>query len=78
MRGGRRLLCEHRPILLLEMLGDRAQSFALLDEYGYECFDSDRKRFVTAETVNVLALNRELDRRVAVALAELGYPVSVE
>ena len=78
LRGGRRLLCEHRPILLLEMFGDRAQTFALLEEYGYECFDSDRKRFVTAETVNVLALNRELDRRVAVALAELGYPVSVE
>lgn len=75
LRGGRRLLSERRPILLLEIFGDRPQTFALLDEYGYGCFDSDRKTRVTPETVNVLALSRELDPRLAAALAELGYPI---
>jgi FkbM family methyltransferase len=77
LRGGRRLFSEHRPILLLEIFGDRTQTFALLEQFGYRCFDSDRKTFVVAETVNVLALNRELDGRPADALAELGYPVAL-
>lgn len=77
LRGGRRLLTEHRPILLLEIFGDRPETFSLLEELGYVCFDSDRKAFVGPETVNVLALNRELDRRVADVLDSLGYPVSL-
>lgn len=75
LRGGRRLLTERRPILLLEIFGDRLQTFSLLEELGYVCFDSDRKTFIGPETVNVLALNRELDRRMAEALDSLGYPV---
>jgi FkbM family methyltransferase len=77
LRGGRRLFAEHRPILLLEMFGDRAQTFALLEEFGYRCFDSDRKTFVTPETVNVVAFNRELDGGPVDALAGLGYPVAL-
>lgn len=76
LRGGRRLLTEHRPILLLEIFGDRLQTFSLLEELGYVCFDSDRKTSIGPETVNVLALNRELDRRMEEALNSLGYPVS--
>jgi FkbM family methyltransferase len=75
LRGARRLLTERCPILLLEIFGDRPQTFALLEEFGYVCFDSDRKTFVTPETVNVVALNRFLERRTADALRSLGYPV---
>jgi hypothetical protein len=75
LRGGRRLLTERRPILLLEIFGDRLQTFSLLEELGYVCFDSDRKTVIGPETVNVVALNRELDRRMAEALNSLGYPV---
>jgi len=77
LRGGRGLCAERRPILLLEMFGDRPQTFALLEEFGYRCFDSDRKTVVTPETVNVVALDRQLDVRLASALAELGYPVAL-
>jgi FkbM family methyltransferase len=77
LRGGRRLFADRRPILLLEIFGDRPQTFALLEEFGYRCFDSDRHSAVTAETVNVLAVNRELDQRVTAALAGLGYPIAV-
>jgi hypothetical protein len=77
LRGGRRLFAERRPILLLEIFGDRPQTFALLEEFGYQCFDSDRHSAVTAETVNVLAVNRELDQSVTTALAGLGYPIAV-
>ena len=75
LRGGRRLLTERRPILLLEIFGDRLQTFSLLQELGYVCFDSDRKTVVGPETVNVLALNRELGGRMAEALESLGYPL---
>lgn len=75
LRGGQRLFAEHRPILLLEIFGDRPQTFALLKEFGYDCFDSDRRGPITAETINVLAVARELDHRVADALASLGYPI---
>ena len=78
LQGGRRLLTERRPILLLEIFGDRPQTFALLEEFGYACFDSDRKTCVTPETVNVLALDRKFDRRIGVALTGLGYPISPE
>jgi len=74
LRGGQRLFAERRPILLLEIFGDRPKTFALLKEFGYDCFDSDRHGPITAETVNVLAVTRELDHRVADALASLGYP----
>jgi FkbM family methyltransferase len=77
LRGGGRLLPEHRPILLLEVFGDRPQTFALLEEFGYQCFDSDRHSAVTAETVNVVAVNREPDQSVTTALAGLGYPIAV-
>ena len=78
LRGGHRLLSERRPILLLEIFGDRAQTFALLEECGYLCFDSDRRTCVTAETSNILALDREPGRPVANALAALGYPVTAQ
>jgi FkbM family methyltransferase len=78
LQGGRRLLSERRPILLLEIFGDRAQTFALLAEFGYVCFDSDRKACVTAETSNILALNREPGGPVTNALAQLGYPVTAD
>ncbi len=77
LRGGQRLFAEHRPILLLEIFGDRSQTFALLEEFGYECLDSDRRAPITDETVNVLALARELDHRVVDALAGLGYPIAL-
>jgi FkbM family methyltransferase len=77
LRGGRGLLAERRPILFLEIFGDRPQTFALLEEFGYNCFDSDRQSDVTAETVNVLAVDQELDQRVAAVLAGLGYPIAV-
>ena len=38
LRGASRLLAERRPILLLEMFGDRIQTFALLKKIGYRCF----------------------------------------
>jgi FkbM family methyltransferase len=78
LEGGRRLLGERRPILLLEIFGDRARTFALLEEFGYVYFDSDRKTCVTAETSNILALDRQPGRPVINALAELGYPVTAE
>jgi FkbM family methyltransferase len=74
LRGGRRLFAEHRPILLLEIFGDRPQTFALLKEFGYDCFDSDRRAAISAESVNVLAVARDLDHRVTDALVRLGYP----
>jgi FkbM family methyltransferase len=76
LQGGRRLLSERRPILLLEIFGDRVQTFAILEEFGYVCFDSDRKTWVTPETSNILALDREPGRAVINALAELGYAVT--
>lgn len=77
LRGGQRLFAEHRPILLLEIFGDRPRTFALLEEFGYDCFDSDRRAPITAESVNVLAVARDLDHRVADALAGLGYPIAL-
>lgn len=77
LRGGQRLFAERRPILLLEIFGDRPRTLALLDEFGYDCFDSDRRGCVTNETVNVLALPRDLDRRVSDALSALGYPIAL-
>jgi hypothetical protein len=55
LRGGHRLFAEHRPILLLEIFGDRPRTFALLEEFGYDCFDSDRRERVSEETAKVLA-----------------------
>lgn len=77
LRGGQRLFAHQRPILLLEIFGDRPQTFALLQEFGYDCFDSDRRAAVSAETVNVLAVARDLDDHVANALARLGYPIAL-
>ena len=76
LRGASRLLAERRPILLLEMFGDRVQTFALLKKIGYRCFDSDRKTVVTSETVNIVALSSEFDGPASDALAALGYPIS--
>jgi FkbM family methyltransferase len=76
LQGGRSLLRECRPILLLEIFGDRAPTFALLEGFGYICFDSDRKTWVTAETSNILAFGRDAGRPVIDALADLGYPVT--
>ncbi len=77
LRGGQHLLAQHRPILLLEIFGDRPQTFGLLNEFGYDCFDSDRRTPISAETVNVLAVARDLDQRVADVLAGLGYPIAL-
>jgi FkbM family methyltransferase len=77
LRGGQSLFIEHRPILLLEIFGDRSRTFALLEEFGYDCFDSDRRERISDETVNVLALSRDLDRRVSDALGDLGYPIEL-
>jgi FkbM family methyltransferase len=77
LRGGQSLFTEHRPILLLEIFGDRPRTFALLEEFGYDCFDSDRRERISDETVNVLALSRDLDRRVSDALSRLGYPIAL-
>jgi FkbM family methyltransferase len=77
LRGGQSLFAEHRPILLLEIFGDRPRTFALLEEFGYDCFDSDRRERINDETVNVLALSRDLDRRVSDALSGLGYPIAL-
>jgi FkbM family methyltransferase len=77
LRGGQRLFAEHRPILLLEIFGDRPQTFALLAEFGYDCFDSDRRAPISAETVNVIAVAPDLDSRIADALTGLGYPIAL-
>jgi len=77
LRGGQLLFAERRPILLLEIFGDRPRTLALLDEFNYDCFDSDRRGRVTNETVNVLALARDLDKRVSDALSALGYPLAL-
>ena len=77
LRGGQRLFAEHRPILLLEIFGDRPRTFALLAEFGYDCFDSDRRARVSDETVNVLAVAPDLDSRIADALTGLGYPIAL-
>jgi FkbM family methyltransferase len=76
LRGGRNFFAEHPPILFLEMFGDRPQIFSLLDEFGYECFDSDRRTEVVSETVNVLALPPKLESHVADASRTLGYPLT--
>ena len=76
LRGASRLLAERRPILLLEIFGDRVQTFALLEKIGYRCFDSDRKAVVTSETVNIVALSGEFDGPASDALAALGYPMA--
>jgi FkbM family methyltransferase len=77
LRGGQRLLAEHRPILLLEISGDRSRTLAFLEDLGYDCFDSDRRERVIKDlTVNVLALGRDLSSPVADALAGLGYPIA--
>lgn len=76
LRGGQRLFAERRPILLLEIFGDRPRTFALLEEFGYDYFDSDRRGRVIDETVNILAVSRDLDRRVSDALSRLGYPIA--
>lgn len=47
------------------------------EEFGYDCFDSDRRERVTNETVNVLALSRDPDIRVSDALSGLGYPIAL-
>ena len=77
LRGGQRLFAERRPILLIEIFGDRPRTFALLEEFGYDCFDSDRRERVTNETVNVLALSRDPDIRVSDALSGLEYPIAL-
>jgi FkbM family methyltransferase len=77
LRGGQRLFVEHRPILLLEIFGDRPRTFALLKEFGYDYFDSDRRARVSNETVNALAVAPDLDSRIADALAGLGYPIAL-
>jgi FkbM family methyltransferase len=76
LRGGRNFFAAHRPILFLETFGDRPQIFALLKEFGYRCFDSDRRAEVIRETVNVVALPSQIDRATGDALAVLGYPLA--
>ena len=76
LQGGRNFFVEYRPILFLETFGDRPQIFALLEEFGYECFDSDRRGEIIPETVNVLALPPHLDDHAIDALAALGYPLT--
>ena len=75
LHGGRNFFAEHRPILLLETFGDRPRVFAALKEFGYKCYDSDRRTEVVPETVNVLGLPPELDQDAAAALAALDYPL---
>ena len=75
LQGGRNFFAEHRPILFLETFGDRPQIFALLEEFGSKCFDSDRRGEIIPETVNVLALPPQLDDPATDALAALGYPL---
>jgi hypothetical protein len=77
LRGGQRLFAEHRPILLLEISGDRPRTLAYLEDLGYDCFDSDRREHVIEnKTVNVLALRRDLRSPVVDSLAEFGYPIA--
>ena len=76
LRGGREFFSKQPPILLLEIFNDRPQAFALLNEVGYKCFDSDRRTGVVPETTNVLALPPELCDDAADALAALGYRIA--
>lgn len=74
LHGGRNLFETHRPILFLEIFGDRHRVFAALSEFGYKCFDSDRRTQIISQTVNVLALPPDLPTSVGGALKALGYP----
>ena len=76
LHGGHIFFAEHRPILFLEIFGDRPQIFAVLKEFGYKCLDSDRRSEVVPETVNLVALPPELNSDVTAALQALGYPMA--
>jgi hypothetical protein len=69
------VLRDHRRILFYESFNHRAEILALLKDYGYLVFESDRCQAIVPETTNFIAF--PLDRAPAVtsALAALGYPI---
>jgi FkbM family methyltransferase len=75
IRGGAKLLQEKQPIVMVETYGDRPSTFALLREYGYALFDSEKRERATADSVNILALPARIDHPLSGALSELGYPL---
>ena len=76
LRGGAKLLRERQPFLLLEAYGERMSTFAFLASCGYRLFDSNRRAAIAQDSVNVLAIPKEVDQSVTDILAALGYPVT--
>jgi len=76
LQGSQKLFARHRPILFLEIFGDRPRVLGVLKELGYKCFDSDRRTEICPETANVLGLPPELEAAAADVLTSIGYPLN--
>ena len=75
LRGAAGMLREHRPILFYESFNHRAEILALLKDYDYLVFESDRSRAIVPETTNFIALPDNCAPALISALRTLGYPI---
>lgn len=75
VKGGCRIIDEHRPILLFETFAHRDELVNFLGGFGYLFYDSDRREDLVDETVNFLAVVPERWPLAMTALIELGYPI---
>ena len=66
---------DHRRILFYESFNYHAEIPALLQDYGYLVFESDRHQAVVPETSSFIPLPNDCTPAVAPALAALGYPI---
>lgn len=75
LEGAAGLVRDHWPILFYESFNHRVEILALLKDYGYFVFESDRYRAIAPETTNFVALPNDCAPAVISALTALGYPI---
>jgi FkbM family methyltransferase len=72
--GAKRLTTGHQPVFMFESFTQGGDIVRHLQSAGYRCFDADRRKVVTPETINFVAVAPEKWPAVIEALDGIGFP----